>query len=356
MFLDKLELNNQEIKKKEEEFQALILNVPEKETVFIELRDFFSELSLEDSIKKYWATYWRWYVWLIWDRLNSSTRAELAVIFGSQIPMALLLGFDVFKLLMLYFVSNNYSAGDIDSVYIEIKKSFQESTAVVGAWKEREVTVAELVKEIQVISKRNDSLEQAEFESKLKEIMFPNDPLTEKYLSAEPDQAVQRFVDLVVFFDAVKEGSIWFVVDNFLNPEKYQNVFPGKMPAPTIPSSASASAVTPKPSVVPSKPEIKPEPKKEEVKPISSLPRQSSVPKPTTSPQSASKPPAPAKPTPQEIKLVVDSQFKKDAEGNFADVAAVMAKLSELAEKYNDQKIADMVYYDEKENKFKWSI
>jgi hypothetical protein len=61
------------------------------------------------------------------------------------------------------------------------------------------------------------------------------------------------------------------------------------------------------------------------------------------------------RPTTAQIKSEIESQFKKDDKGNFEDIETVLAMLSTLSEKYNDPKIADMMYFDEKENKFKWN-
>src|SRR3989339_111692 len=224
MFLDKLELSNEEIEKKEQEFSDFISDVSKSEAVFKELQSFFADLSLSESIKKYGMTYWRWYVWLTWDRLNSLKKEELVSVFGSQVPVAFFLDFDVFKCLMEYFISNNYFEGDLDFLYVKVKKSFQESQAIIGVWGGKDVTVAELVKEIKLIGDRKDSLEQAEFESKLSQIFFPNNPLVDEYVLVDFDKAVQRFVDLVMFFQIIDENSIWVVVNNFINSKNFKNV------------------------------------------------------------------------------------------------------------------------------------
>lgn len=330
MFLSNLQLTNEQIAQKEEDFQILLLNSTEADKTYKELRDFFANTNQLD-IKKYWYSYWRWYVWLTWDRLNSLSKDELVnIAFGNQLPMALLIGVDVWRSLMWYFATNNYLEDDVDSIYIKVKKSFLESGAVVGSWKGGNVTVAELVTEIRAVSKRNNSLEQAEFESKLKQIMFPNDPLVQKYATEDSDEAVRRFVDLVVFFDTVNEKDIWRVVDNFLNPEKYQNVVPGEAvvaltPALEVTQTPIMVQPAPQPSVTP--------PKKEEVKSTPPL-----------------VPLAPPKPTPAQIKSQIEKEFSAE------DVEGMMGKLNEMAEKNNDPKIAEMYYFDETENKFKWNV
>ncbi len=54
------------------------------------------------------------------------------------------------------------------------------------------------------------------------------------------------------------------------------------------------------------------------------------------------------------IKKQIDSKFKKDNQGNYTDLAGVLADLAALAQKDNDPKIAELYYFDETEGKFKW--
>jgi hypothetical protein len=46
--------------------------------------------------------------------------------------------------------------------------------------------------------------------------------LFETYFYAAPDTAVDRFVDLVNFFIGVKPDKIWYVVDAYMHPDRYQ--------------------------------------------------------------------------------------------------------------------------------------
>lgn len=339
MFLSNLELTNEQIAQKEEEFQALVLNVPEAEAAFKELREFFANLSLEESLKKYRMTYWRWYTQLTWNNLNGLSKDDLiSIAFGQQVPMALLLDFDVWKSLMWYFVANDYFENDVDSIYIKVKESFLGSEAVMGIWQEKNVTVSEMAKEVSSVYSTGDSLMQADFESRLQQIMFPQDEISKKYLTADPEEVKERFLDLVSCFQTFTEDNIWYIADSFLNPEKYQNVAVGEgVPVPT--NITAPVTATPSKFTVP-----------ETIRPSAS---QVTVPKPPQ-PTPAAEPQAPL--SMEQIKSQIESQFKKDADGNFVDIEGVMAKLGELAEKNNDPKIAEMVYFDETENKFKWNV
>ena len=52
-------------------------------------------------------------------------------------------------------------------------------------------------------------------------------------------------------------------------------------------------------------------------------------------------------PTLQEIKMVIDAKFPKDASGQYENVGGVFAYLNDLATTYNDQSILEMYYFDE---------
>ena len=319
MFFEQKKLISSEIEQKEKEFGGILVDLEKSAILWKELRDFFTYNTTDD----YRFTYWRWFVELTWYRFNTLSKEDLEGVMASQIPSALLQNYNVQDEILRYLGLRSIDEQEAQSLYVKMQKAFLESGALVGLWKGMELKVVDLAKEIDQISKQNDSLEEAEFESKLKQIMFPNDPLANKYVTAGPDEAVRRFIDLVNFFQTFTQENIWYIVDSFLNPEKYQNAPRGE----ALPKVAPTPKAEPKIET----------PKKEEVKLV--------VP-----------PEIRSKPTLQEIKSQMESQFKKDAEGNFEEVETVLAMLSTLSEKYEEPKIADMLYFDEKESKFKWNI
>lgn len=330
MFFDQKKLTDAEIEAKEQEFAVLVTNPAESERARAEMQKYFSTNSMTD----YKYGYWRWCVELTWRNLYVLSTDDFVTVVVKQSPTALLLNYDVLFEMMWYLGMKIKDEPEMQGLFVKLKKEFLQSEAVVGLWQNKNVTVAELVKEIDSVYKSGDSLAVADFESRLRQIMFP-DETAKKYFTADPEQAKERFLDLVSFFQTFTQENIWYVVDAFLNPEKYQNVAPGQPPTATTP-------VTP----TQAKPALAPQPKPRPLTP---------APKPVVPPP-APKSTVPTKPTLQQIKSQIESQFKKDAEGNFADIEGVMAKLGELAEKYNDPKIAEMIYFDEKENKFKWNI
>jgi hypothetical protein len=62
-------------------------------------------------------------------------------------------------------------------------------------------------------------MEEAVFISKLKQIFFPAE--IEARIYVDQDVAVGRFLELINFFQEMDDKKIWFVVDMFSDPEKY---------------------------------------------------------------------------------------------------------------------------------------
>lgn len=385
MFLiENKQLTPQEIEIMDLEFYSEIISDPQaSEDVVNKFIEFFNNIPKNDD-RKYWSGYFRWFTELIWRRLNSfSQDIVIDSAISRQIPMAILLDVDVWKEIMWYLAGRtSFQVLDLQDLYFRMRKSFLESEAVIGEWNGKNFTVHNAIEEIQKINLlENNSMAAAELFSKIENIFFPkNDPLFRQYITIDPTTVVDRFVGLIQFFLGIDEQNIWYVVEVFLHPNTAvakETTAPAVVSPPTPTSKVFLPA-----SVFASKPVAS----GEATAPVSATrPSASTVPtlksvvplKPTPPPVAPATPPVPPlgkrgieRPTPAQtpvvepqarlttgqVKSQIESQFKKDAAGNFADIEGVMAKLNELAEKNNDPKIAEMIYYDEKENKFKWNI
>lgn len=345
-FLDQLskqsELTSAEIEVQEKYFRSEIYSTSNAGEARAKLKEFFftePKDTIEKS-KRFWYSYWRWYTMLNWAGFIGLSEADMLFSMAYQAPMAVALDYNPADELRRYLALNCLYEDDMVEMYSRVKPSFLASEAYLGMWQGKEVFSPEIIKELTDVGFEEDSLQQAEFQSKLSQILFPDNELVEKYFFATSDVAVKKFISLAIFLQTVDEKEIWLAVDSFIYPEKYKDKVLAELSSATKPVSISAPPATPaKPiSVVLSPPPSTP------AKPAA--PAQPVVVKPVAS----------TKPTPQQVKSQIESQFKKDTDGNFEDIEGVMAKLSDLAEKNNDPKIADMIYFDETENKFKWNI
>lgn len=288
---------------------------------------YFKNASPEDLERFKW-TYFRIYTELSWKMFGSQSRDFIAnMAIKNQIPMALSLEFDVLNDILSYLGLRTFDKPDMQSLYLKIKKAFLESDFQVGKWKGNKVAVSDLVKEVKMVSSKSDSLKQAELENKLRQILFFSDSVAGTYIEIESNEAVQKFIDLVMFFDAIDENKITPVINSFSIPENFQSIISEQQQELEGESVENRTEADPQNS--------------EEWDADIDLAAGSE---------------ALIILTPQQIKSQIESEFKKDSEGNFEDIDAVMRKLEEFTEMYNDPKIADLIYFDEEEGRFKWKI
>lgn len=313
---------NEELAKLESVF--IDFDIKDQELALRWLDDYFS-IAKDNAYKIFWPSYFRWYVKLSWLYLNSQDINFIERVFARQIPMAILLNFDVFRKFMWYLVLKSLDKDDKATIYNRARNAFLNSEAAIGLYKGQEIKVADMVAEIKIVKSREKStIINAEMMSKLKQTMFPkNDEFFTTHFFVEPDEAVARMYDLINFFLEVEAKDIARLVDSF--------------------ESEAVSAVSTSSQVLPNLSKLAPPapPVKPVAKPIP--PRPSAPPKPIP-------PPAPATPTLAEIRRAVEKQFALD------DAEGIINKLNELAEKYKNPKIAEIYYFDESEEKFKWTI
>ncbi len=335
------------------------------------LDDFFNQNSYERDFD--WRlTYFRVYVRLTWKVLGTIIdNNKFVEIMGRQVPMAILLDVDVLKEMMWYLDSNKADKSKLVSLYQKIKTAFFESEQIMGSWQGQDVAVKDLVSEYLLLHKRHaSSMEGAEFLSKLEQIMFTEE--ADPYTFVDYDDGIDRFLELIEFLQETTNEKIWLTVDAFSNPEKYNSANPERViskPEPeeeVRPSEPTPQNLATKYESMSQKLEQEVEAsKKEEAKPVAPAPVPV-VPIVKIEPVK----PVVVKPAPQEtpaaepqvrltagqIKSQIESEFKKDLDGNFINIEGVMRKLEEFTEMYNDPKIADMIYYDEEDDKFKWKV
>lgn len=321
MFFDKKNLTIEEVKQKELEFQGIISNFSASNSLWKEMRDYFSVVSAEQR-EAFKFTYWKWYVELTWKNLNSLSKEDVVTAFIQQVPMALFNNYSVLESLMWYLGFRTLDKQDTQAFYLKIRTAFLQSEEPLGLWQGKNIILKDLVSEYVFMQKRRaSSMEEAELISKIRQVLFPKEALI--YTYTDPDVGVNRFLELVEFFQEIDGEKIWFVVDLFLNPEQLENQ--------ALPLVNQADEI-------------------ENITIEQLLPEESPIDSELDVVVDSSEEP----PTSQEIKSQIESEFKKDAEGNFENIEGVMRRLEEFTEMYNDPKIADMIYYDEEDDKFKW--
>ena len=272
------------------------MDLSEREQVLAEMRACFDSADAE----KIWAMrygFFYWYTKFEWQSLNSVDRDRIAKIVAKTSFEALLFDFDCYVDFCWYLGMKSLDKNQMELLYSKTKQAFLSSDTIVGSWQGKAVNIAECVRQMKLIQSYNyDSIKMAEFEGRLKQIIFPKpntDLLFAKYVTIDPDVLVERFVDFMDFFLSVEPADIWEIIDEFLHPELKAVKQASVNMMRTNPPVAVENAVT-----------------------------------------------AAVSPSNAEIQNQINLQFKRSADGNYEDVDSVFAKLEELAQKYQNPKIA----------------
>lgn len=301
----------------EVEFLFVESDPKQRDLLWSMLDDYFTGLSPEEDYKFRLSSF-RWYTILTWKRFNILDETKVLEVVSRQVLTALSQNIDVVEGLLWYLRLHALINEDMQILYSKIKKSFLESNAILGVWKNEKINIAGIIRELTLIKKRGgDALEMAEFVNKIRDLIFPEGVLP--FAQVDPEVGVRRFLELVEFFEETDSSQVWSAVEALFAEIGRQPIV--KLEASVVEQGLESSVEKVVEPTVP-------------VAFVDGLKKEP--------------------PTPQQIKSQIESEFKKDPEGNFENIEGVMRKLEEFAEMYNDPKIADMIYYDEEDDKFKW--
>ncbi|MDD2758543.1 MAG: hypothetical protein PHD72_04210 [Patescibacteria group bacterium] len=354
----------EELEVEEKNFQRL--SEEEKSDLLVQLYDSFSDLTPEQDYAGRFS-YFRWYTYLVWsDLLMFNKESFVPLVIRRQIFEAFLAGFDVWEKIILYFDAKCFESEDYRALFIQVKDAFVNSDAVVGEWQGQPYRVADAVKEKTLLrSMGNDSIRAAELLNKFKKIIaLDNDKFAERFVTATADEILNDFNDLIDFFLDTEPNEAEMVVEMYVNPEAYGLTRTSKSEAEAnYPAGPAPRRPVATPALAPLSPPARLSASggrgdgseraggggsaavSAKAKPAVTLP----APLPTAKP-------VVEKPSYADIRAKIDSAFKKDAAGNYSDLDGVMDALQKAAEKYNDPKIAELLYWDEGESRFKWNV
>ncbi|MFA6105784.1 MAG: hypothetical protein WC725_04310 [Patescibacteria group bacterium] len=192
-----------------------------RENVWVFLHSYFLNATPDDD-KKVRLTLFRWYTDLTWKRINLLSNEDFVnVAFGRQVPLALLLGFDIQKILFDYLNFRCPEKEDMVDVYAKTKNAFMNSEAFLGSLDGIEYGVKDIIPDIKKYNLESlSTLEKATITEKLTKILFPKkDELFNQYIFTEPTQVVDWFIGLVNFFMGVKAEDIKLIVDGYNREE-----------------------------------------------------------------------------------------------------------------------------------------
>lgn len=317
MIIEDKILTQVEIETLEKEFLVQVDDYEYRSKLWSNFVVFFNKKSAIER-RKYFTSYWRWFVDLSWKRLDTiDIDFFVDEVVENQIPMACMLGYPIIDKLLIYFRLHIFDRQTMATVFLQSKQKFLQSGFIIGEIDGKNYSILNAVEEIKTLGSRDSSsMKEAEFKVRLKNIMYPKkDLLIQKYFVYDSYWAIDQFIGVIYFFLGLKPEHVWYVVDGFMNPSKYFSDL-----------SLEEQKVV----------ENKNYDNERSVDVVAGVKTKST------------------KPSLPQIRTLINSQFPPDAAGQYKDITAVFARLGELAEENGMPEIGEMLYWDENQNKFVW--
>lgn len=282
---------------------------------------------------------------------NGFLKNEVHNIFSYTSFLFFLDNIDVWRKIIDYI---NIKAVDEDEtvlLYNNFKKEFFNSKEIIYIENNQLFTVSDLIDSINIFIERDDNLGMAEFFSKLeKKINIRLEELNIKDNNAQ--NVLSMFKSLVEFFSGTNENNIYNLLYSINNPRQFEvfldkkfktnsSTFNTNIIENKIKEDLSVKKLEDKPVVISEK--------KENDLNIKTVEKdKANLIKETKKDESK-------KVDYNLIRMDIEMNFDIDDEANFIDLEGVLNKLEELKNKYSDDNILELYYFDEKENRFIWN-
>jgi hypothetical protein len=314
-------LTNQERTLLELEYQKLCLDPQERDILWAKLHAYFLPLDAKADFS-FFHDYFRWYTDLTWQRINILKSDEfISIAIGRQVYKAVQLGFDISRSLVYHLDFNTFEPETMPQLYERIRQAFLESSCIMGLEKNVSVTFSEFLKRLEKI-KTLDALQKAESYTQWNQLLAVPDAYKEYYTVTTPDAMIDNIEGLATFFEGIQSKNIFYIVQAFMHPGLFD-----KAPQP----------VSSEPELVDTQEALLGEEGDENLDGEEEIDLEAA--------QIIAY---------EDIQAAVDVKFPKDETGQYQDIEGVFGYLEEIAEQYEDPRIAKLLYFDEKSGGFVW--
>lgn len=288
-----------------------------------------------ETISAMQDTYWQWYVDIAWEVLSQLPIDEVAEVVVQTLPSAVGNFIDVTT---LYFGAvAKRPVPEIEQIHARIRKGIAVANYPISFDESRErLTMQEVASAIRQ-NLRGNTMEFSAFLARLEQTLFGESELPlPPELSQDIAERVRSFVDLISFFLSEKVDPV-LAMQNYVSKSMERQET--SLDDPDIQALIGANILQ----------EARRQTEIEGRKTLPKNEEEEGGKKAPSSPQEGSHPSV------SEIQKIIDAQFQKDADGQYADIAGVLAMLSTLAERYGDEQIRDWYYFDEASKEFRWT-
>lgn len=303
------------------EYQKLDTDPDARYTLWATLHAYFSPLDSKVDFS-FFHDYFRWYTYLTWENIHRLKPDDfVSIAIRRQLYKAIQLGFDISSTISYHLDFNTFEPETMQKLYERIRQAFFESPCIIGLEKGVSVSFSEFLKRLEKI-KTLDALQKAESYTQWNQLLSVPDAYKEYYTVVTPDAMIDNIEGLSTFFAGVQSKNIFYIVQAFMHPGLFDK-------APTV--------LPPEPELGEGEEALLGEEGEENLEPEEEIDLEAA--------QIIAY---------DDIKTAVDVKFPKDETGQYQDIEGVFGYLEEIAEQYEDPRIAKLLYFDEKSGGFVW--
>lgn len=283
------------------DFESAITNPHMVVEIFRALHAYFVQINFDPQfIIENYATYWRWYARSAWKSTLILREDEFLVVFPKQFVLAIIHGVTVEDRLLEFMQYKIIETKEVQTFYKTIRSLiFADNTPITP----ENYTISQLVSDLRGLSLKTD-LEQAEYLSKLERGIFAREVW--EFSSEEKGRII---------------GSIIYFVDFLAKTEDISEIYEGYLASYL---NDHDSDIEPSEEV-----ETRPELPVEKAKSIE-----------------------PPKPNYSKIYQDISSTYNTE---DMDQALLALTELQRLSQMYGDPAIEELLYYDERDQKFVWN-
>ncbi|PJC53917.1 MAG: hypothetical protein CO029_00245 [Candidatus Magasanikbacteria bacterium CG_4_9_14_0_2_um_filter_41_10] len=330
-------LTPEEKDKLQNDFDVFFATAEGRDKMWGELKTGIQNLSHEEMYSFY-DTYTKWFSVLAWKKFSSLPFDDALFCLNRVLFFGAVQNQDMWQSVIDYLGLHAIDEDDMSNKYQQIKDVIFNSREVIRINTDKTIyRIADLITDFKKINYNKDDLFLANVLSNLDD--FIKDRLKLLGLNTEgTDNMVAILKSLIDFLLGVEKNNIWDMLESINYPQEYENLF-GNSDGQKIDDSTI----------------LFDDPNLEKVDKFIDEIVEEKTSTETSSIGSIIQPPEKSSTNYQTIKSQLEQQFSYDEVGELQPLEEVLARLSQLAEENNDEKIEELYMFDENKGKFVWN-
>lgn len=285
-------------------------------------RDFFADNQGTYARITGYPLHWELFVRATWQLFLSLPEEEVFIHFRWQIPTAFRLGLSVEENVFFFLYRRYLTEREREAAYRSMRQMLIESEVPINPAQRGSISIRELTDKRKKNYRQDIGIDDSSTLARIESELFPEtgasfSPSEEEKIATT--RALLAFIDFIRTTDAINSIINEYIVERSRIDVLSVSDFPS-----TEESSEGLPSIAPRPM-----PSVKVIPEEEEE-------RDSRM-------------------TYAEIRALIDHRFGKDESGSYRNVEGVLATLESFAEKYSDERISELLYFDENQGMFVWN-